>query len=140
MCCKKKFTLLEAAEAKVSKNTGYYPGQDTTSPFYVEGVPPNSNEAKTHRILLIIILFSIPLSFRLAEKFAAKGSFGKFSQAAYDFLSDLFLKVLMGGAINTGSLEAFIRLAIVCAVFFAILFYVVRRFRLDRKVIIKFKK
>ena len=141
--CRKKFTLLDAAKAKVSKNTGVYPGQDRTSPFYLEGVPPNSNAAKTHSIIAAILLIGIPISFRLAKKFAMKGSFGKFSQAAYDYLSDLFLKVLMGGDINTGSFEAFIRLGLFglfCAVFFAILYSVVKIFRLDRKIVIKFKK
>ncbi|MDO5297457.1 MAG: hypothetical protein Q4F00_12665 [bacterium] len=138
--CQKTFTLLEAAEAKVSKNTGVYPGQDPTSPFYLKDAPPNSEEAKSHKLIVGILLCGIPIIFRLAEKFAMKGPFSKFSQAAYDFLANLFLKVLMRSDVNTSSLEAFARLGIFLAFFLFIFSVIAKIFKLDRKIVIKFKQ
>lgn len=138
--CKKKFTLIEAAKAKVSKNTSYYPEVDRTSPFVNPNLPPNSPEAKEYSLKTAIIYISTAVIFYLAEKFAMNGALSTYSKNACEFLSNLFLKIIMGTDINTSPFQAFLRVCIIVIVPMALLYLAVQLFKHNKKIVIKLKK
>lgn len=128
--CGKKFTLLEASEAKTYKNTGYYPGQDTTSPFYLEGVNPRSKGAIIYKILVGILLTFAPILY------------SRFLYSDGTPISDLCLRVIMGDNINTSPFEAFVRFGLFLAVIGSILYFIgkickkllFRKLKLNREI------
>ncbi|MDO5297448.1 MAG: hypothetical protein Q4F00_12620 [bacterium] len=136
--CGRKFTLLEAAEAKVHKNTGYYPGQDRTSPFYLEGVNPRSKEAMIYRILVCLLLIFGPILFNIFLEIDKPLSNDSPT-------SKLCERVIMGNSIHTSSFEAFVRFGLFLAIIGSILFFIgkickkllFKKLKIDRQIDIK---